>query len=540
MSGELRSIFESTVGIPGETGTIGRQAPSGPAQIPTLSILSHPDTQRIGERVLLRGLSIGREILVSRSEPHFLVPGSTEGQPLLDVFLSRNPFHLGRAENHGITLRRGRSRTRIRVQGDFIQQERIFSKAEIEAGVVLELSERVVLFLHLLATRATEDLKHFDMVGDSAGLTRVRAEIQRIADLDVPVLVRGETGTGKELVARALHESSRRRGKKLVSVSLGAIPSGLAASELFGALRGAFTGAVRAQEGYFRAAHGGTLFLDEVGETPPDVQAMLLRVLETGEIYPVGSQSPVRVDVRLIAATDADLEERARGGGFKAPLLHRLSSYEIWLPPLRERRDDIGRLLIHFAGEDLAQTGELSLLEQPDRQSVPWIPAELAARLVRYAWPGNVRQLRNVVRQLIIGSRGLPQLEAGPKIERLLQETKPSPVLEVAATVEAGPESKTDKKTHRKPSTVSQNELETALEANVWDLKTTAAQLGISRTSLYALIEKHPSLHTAADLAPEVLEHCFQECSGDLETMAVRLKVSKRALSYRIKKLGLL
>ncbi len=535
MGGESGSIFESTVGIPGETGTTGRQAPSGPVRIPTLSILSHPNTHRIGERVLLSDLQIGREILVSRSEPDFMVPGSTEGRPLLDVFLSRKPFHLSRAENHGIRLRRGRSRTRVRVQSDFIHEERLFSREEIESGVVLELSERVVLFLHLLGTRGTENLKHFGMVGDSTGLTRVRAEIQRIADLDVPVLVRGETGTGKELVARALHQSSPRRDKKLVSVSLGAIPSGLAASELFGAVRGAFTGAVRPQEGYFRTAHGGTLFLDEVGEAPPDIQAMLLRALETREIYPVGSQTPVRVDVRLIASTDADLEERVRADGFKAPLLHRLSSYEIWLPPLRERRDDIGRLLIHFAREDLARTGELSLLEQQDRQSEPWIPAELAARLVMYDWPGNVRQLRNMVRQLIIGSRGLPQLEVGPKIESLLQEAMPSPTPEV----DAGPEAATDKKQHRKPATVSENELETALEANLWDLKATAAQLSISRTSLYALIGKHPHLRTAADLAPEALEHCYQQCRGDLDTMVVQLKVSKRALRYRIKKLGL-
>ena len=196
------------------------------------------------------------------------------------------------------------------------------------------------------------------MVGESAALRQVRAHVERIADLPVPVLVRGETGTGKELVARAVHLRSPRRDGPFVSVNLGAIPRDLAAAELFGAVRGAYTGAAQDRPGFFRAARGGTLFLDEVGEAPPEVQAMLLRVLESGEMYPVGGQAPVATDVRLIAATDADLEERIRDGRFKAPLLHRLAGYEIRLPPLRERREDIGPLFVHFAREELERIGE--------------------------------------------------------------------------------------------------------------------------------------------------------------------------------------
>src|SRR5262249_34932398 len=155
-------------------------------------------------------------------------------------------------------------------------------------------------------------------------------------------------GTGKELVARAIHESGRRRGAVCLSVNMGAIPPSLATSELFGAVRGAYTGAVRDHLGYFQRAHGGTLFLDEIGETPPEVQVMLLRVLEPGEVQRVGSPQTQKVDVRLIAATDADLERALHEGRFRAPLLHRLSGYEIYIPPLRERRDDFGRLLFHF------------------------------------------------------------------------------------------------------------------------------------------------------------------------------------------------
>jgi two-component system nitrogen regulation response regulator GlnG len=236
------------------------------------------------------------------------------------------------------------------------------------------------------------------------------------------VLLRGETGTGKELVARALHDHGPRRGGPFVSVNLGAIPRELAAAELFGAQRGAYTGATRDREGFFRAARGGTLFLDEVGEASPEVQAMLLRVLETGEMYPVGGQAKVATDVRILAATDADLDARIREGQFKAPLLHRLAGYEIRLPPLRERREDIGVLFYHFAREELLALGEVHRLSPEDPYSAPWLPASIMGRLLRFAWPGNIRQLRNLTRQLVIGSRGCAQIALDPRLMAELGE----------------------------------------------------------------------------------------------------------------------
>ena len=159
------------------------------------------------------------------------------------------------------------------------------------------------------------------------------------------------------------------------------------------------------------------------------MQASLLRVLEAGEIQPVGAQSALRVDARVLAATDADLEQRVQAGTFREPLLHRLAGYSIRLPPLRERRDDIGRLLIHFLRQELAATGELEILER-DSPRLLWMKPALVVRLARYDWPGNVRQLRNAVRQLVIGSRGLPQLQSSPGFESLLGGGRP---------VEAGP-----------------------------------------------------------------------------------------------------
>jgi two-component system nitrogen regulation response regulator NtrX len=239
------------------------------------------------------------------------------------------------------------------------------------------------------------------LVGQSAAIETLRGEIEAFAAVEAPVLLLGETGTGKELVAQGIHAASRRHRGPFVSVNLGAIPPSLAASELFGAARGAFTGAVQAQDGFFRKAQGGTLFLDEIGETPQEVQASLLRVLEAGEIQPVGAQSALRVDVRVLAATDADLEQRVQAGTFREPLLHRLAGYSIRLPPLRERRDDVGRLLVHFLRQELAATGELDILDR-DSPHLLWIKPALVVRLARYDWPGNVRQLRNNIERLMI------------------------------------------------------------------------------------------------------------------------------------------
>jgi two-component system nitrogen regulation response regulator GlnG len=392
----------------------------------------------------------------------------------------------------------------------------------------------VLLILHLAAAAEAKGSPDPLMIGHGLGLERVRQVVARVADRDVPVLVRGETGSGKELVARALHQGSRRRAGPFVSVNLGAVPRELAAAELFGAVRGAYTGVTRDRDGLFRAAHGGTLFLDEVGEAPPEVQVLLLRVLETGELYPVGGNTPVPIDVRVIAATDADLEEHIRAGRFKAPLLHRLAGYEVRVPPLRERREDIGLLLVHFARAELQATGEEHRLRPEDPRSEPWLGAELASLLVRYHWPGNIRQLRNMTRQLVIASRGLPQLSLDPRLAAELKAAgappdPPPPALEPA----------TPQRARRRPADVSEAELLEALRAASWDLRAAADRLGIARPSIYDLVERHPHLHIAGDLDAAEIRRAFDDCGGDVNAMVERLRVSRRALRRRLRELGL-
>ena len=502
--------------------------------VPALTVVAHPNGDRVGERLLLDALALGKEIALSRNAPDFTKPGAVLGAGLADPFVSRKPIRLAPTENGGIVLRAGEDGTDV-VVGARVRGSVEIGAADIDAGVPITLADRVVLLLHRIELDVEDGPVALGMIGQSAGIRRVRSMLERVADLPVPVLIRGETGTGKELVARALHERSPRRHKPFVSVNLGAIPRELAAAELFGAEKGAFTGATSDRSGFFRAAQGGTLFLDEVGEAPSEVQVMLLRVLETGEFYPVGGRTPHATDVRLVAATDANLEEHIREGRFKAPLLHRLAGYELRLPPLRERREDIGLLLHHFAREELQSIGEAHKLAPKDPYAEPWMPAALAARIVRFFWPGNIRQLRNVARQLVIGSRGQARLSIDPRLDAELEGDAPAPAPGLAApsTREAASAPR------RKPSDVSAEELTAALKEHGWDLKAAADKLGIPRSSMYDLIERCPSLRTAGDLRAEEIERSHREHAGDLDRMAAALKVSRRALQRRVKEMGL-
>ena len=522
----------------------GRQA-QAPRIVPALTIISHPQPQRIGERRLLSEMiaAPGRTASLSRNAPDFARPGSLLALPLGDPFISRKPVQFEPGARGGVRLLVPEDGTGVKVAGQSVVGWREFSPQELAAGVPLELAERVVLLLHQASSAPESSPGDLGMVGQGEGVRRVREDVSRVADLDVPVLIRGETGSGKELVARAIHQHSKRRNAPFISVNLGALSKELVSAELFGARKGAYTGATGDREGFFRAAHGGTLFLDEVGEAPPEVQVALLRVLETGEVFPVGGSAPVRVDVRLITATDANLEERIRQGHFKAPLLHRLAGFEIQVPPLRERREDIGTLFMYFARQELETTGEAQRLTSSDPRAEPWLPAPLAVRLVRYAWPGNIRQLRNVARQLVIGSRGLTHLRVDARLEQELDSAAaPIPGQSVstpAAAAAEEPDSADEKAARRKPSDVGEQELLEALRASSWDLKAAADRLGIPRSSVYVLIDKSSLIRTARDLSPEEISRSFQECQGDLDAMVRRLEVSKRALQRRVRELGL-
>jgi transcriptional regulator with PAS, ATPase and Fis domain len=216
--------------------------------------------------------------------------------------------------------------------------------------------------------------------------------VDQIADTDASVLIRGETGTGKEVVARLIHGASQRRSGPFVAVNVAAIPEALAESELFGHVRGAFTGADKARTGRFLAASGGTLFLDEIGEMPRGVQVKLLRALQEREITPVGGSDTIAVDVRVVAATHRDLEAMIADGTFREDLFYRLDVLPIDIPPLRDRRHDIPALAEHFRQDVNAR----------EARSVPTFALDVMHRLCAYDWPGNVRELENLVERLVV------------------------------------------------------------------------------------------------------------------------------------------
>ena len=235
-----------------------------------------------------------------------------------------------------------------------------------------------------------------EMLGQAPAMQEVFRAIGRLSRSSMTVLITGESGTGKELVARALHRHSPRANKAFIALNTSAFTADLLESELFGHEKGAFTGADALRRGRFEQADGGTLFLDEIGDMSPQLQTRLLRVLAEGEFYRVGGQTPVRVDVRVIAATHQDLEARVQQGLFREDLLHRLNVIRIEVPPLRSRREDIPELLIHYLNEAATELGVESKI----------LTAEASAALTQFEWPGNVRQLVNTCRRLTVSAPG--------------------------------------------------------------------------------------------------------------------------------------
>jgi len=293
------------------------------------------------------------------------------------------------------------------------------------------------------------------------------------------------------------------------------------------------------------------LLLDEIGDTPGDVQVALLRVLESGEILPVGGQGTHHVDVRLVAATDADLEQGVECGSFRRALLHRLSGFQINVAPLRERPDDIGRLFVHFLRQELEAIGEAGRL-QPDHaeeDGIPkrtWIPASLVGSFVRYHWPGNVRELRNAVRQVVIGNRGSKRYELPGELASTLSGTAPKAGLLEGAAEPRQSQSPTPPlpptpppRRRGKPSDFSDAQIRAALEANGWRIAPTARGLGIARNSLLARIDKSDALRRPKDLTREAIDEARAQCGGDLAAMANALKVSEAGLKLRLAQLGI-
>ncbi|MEQ1891709.1 MAG: sigma 54-interacting transcriptional regulator [Planctomycetota bacterium] len=284
-----------------------------------------------------------------------------------------------------------------------------------------------------------QSVHNFDeIIGRDPALLSVLENVRQVAPTDASVLITGQTGTGKELVARAIHSTSRRKERPLIKLNCAALPTGLVESELFGHEKGAFSGAIARRIGRFELAHGGTIFLDEVGEMPLDVQVKLLRVLQEREFERVGGNTPIPADVRIIAATNRDLPKTIREGKFREDLYYRLNVFPLTLPPLAERREDIPLLVHFFLRKACARVGK----------RVDDVHPDLMRRFCEYGWPGNVRELENVLERAVILARGtvleaVPLLGAGEREVALTPAPAPAATLEeverahVRATLEA-------------------------------------------------------------------------------------------------------
>src|SRR5579885_955094 len=337
------------------------------------------------------------------------------------------------------------------------------------------------------------------IIGAAPAMQEVFRVIGRLSQSPITVLITGESGTGKELIARALHTNSPRADRPFIAINTAAIPKDLLESEFFGHERGAFTGAQAQRRGRFEQADGGTLFLDEIGDMPADLQTRLLRVLQDGQFYRVGGVAPVKVDVRIIAATHQDLETAVRAGRFREDLFHRLNVIRLRVPPLRERREDIPRLARHFLDAAASE------LKTEPKQLLP----EVMERLVAYDWPGNVRQLENACRWLTVMAPGrdihLPDLP--PELRETGHGTR-----EREAPLASTPQTSVDS----------------------WDQQLRRwvdRELKAGRSDLLA--EALPAFERA------LIETALAECKGQRQEAARRLGWGRNTLTRKIKELGI-
>ncbi len=492
-----------------------------------LTVVSHADLSRVGERVVLTGL-LGRAAWqLSRVEPEFRADDGRLG-PLSDPHLSRDAIRFS-VDPAGVRIDCRSTSMSVAVDGERVPAMFWVGLERLERGVPIELAGRVVLLLHTTQFVQRPANAHPRIIGASGAISLLIADIEAAASHLSPVLLRGESGSGKELVARAIHDASRRASGPYVSVNMAAIPSSTAAAELFGYKKGAFTGATDSHGGWFGRAEGGTLFLDEIAEAPEEIQPMLLRVLESGEAQPVGGQGARRVDVRVVAATDADLTAQASAGRFRFPLLQRLGGHVVPVPPLRERLSDLGVLLVHFLRREAAALGQS--VPGPSAARHPWLPTDVVLRALAYDWPGNVRELLNFARELVLTNRDQPTLSVGRTFDVLL----PRPAAPRAARPDVAPQPHPLGERHP----ITDDVLVTTLRANRWQVGATARALGIAKNTLYQLMERCEGLRKARDLSQSEIESCSAACAGDTTAMAARLEVSERGLKLRMHDFGI-
>ncbi len=535
-----------------------------------LTVLWHPTVALIGHQALWP--EDARDWSLQRFEPRFCAPGAVSGEPLGLQVISRQGLRLRRLADGSVLLIRSPQRMRIEVTGQAMgagaagsdESTVLLSAERLSQGVVLGLGGTVLLCLHR-SDRLPRRESPSSLIGVSSAMIRVREQIRQVAPSRLPVLLLAESGSGKELAAQEIHALSGPSGAgpngPFVAINMATLGEHTAAAELFGAARGAYTGAQATRRGLFAAAGEGSLFLDEIGDTPPSVQPMLLRVLDAGDYRPLGASHVERSRARILAATDRPLDSSA----FNQPLLRRLEAYTVRIPPLRERREDIGLLMMH-------------LLPAPQAAIAGRLGWAFLTALCLHDWPGNVRQLANVLR------RAAMQIEAGETADldfaaesmsaatTALQTNATSSATATDASTSVGPlralgdpltptSAKIDDAprwpvsspftaaetgdmppVRLPPAALSDDQVVAALDRHGWCVQRAAQALRISRPSLYGLMQRSLAIRDATEVPEPELRAAFSLGQGQarpLEACATALKVPKQSLRRRLRALGL-
>ncbi|MFT4623520.1 MAG: DNA-binding NtrC family response regulator [Myxococcota bacterium] len=478
----------------------------------TFTVLYHPDPRRIGEVAAVSLAGPTRSVAVSRTEPVF---GWADGpaRPLDDAYVSRTPVSFT-VRGHTVRLSLPSGSAPYAVNGVRGTGREVLTVETVRSDVVVTFGRRVLVLVEP-GVRPPPRREELGLVGASAATIDLRRSLHAAGAVDTPVLLLGETGTGKEVSARAIHACSRRHRKPFVAVNLAAIPGTTAASQLFGHARGAFTGADGANPGYFGQAEGGTLFLDELGETPDTVQPLLLRAVDQHEVQPVGG--PVRrTDVRLISATDADLHQLVTERRFRKALLFRMASQTIRLRPLRERPADIAVQLIWFLEQALG--GAASVLAPPKAGGMPWLGMDVVQTMLAHRWTGNSRELRAAAFSI---ARESAEAGGGRAVV---------PMLEGAAQATPPPEPV------GRSGLLGARRIREVLERWDYQILGAAGELGVGRNTLYAAMRER-GIRVAADITPADLEAAREAVGDDTRAMARHLGVSVTNLRRRARKL---
>jgi Nif-specific regulatory protein len=375
------------------------------------------------------------------------------------------------------------------------------------------------------------------MVGSSAAMRSVMEELRHVSSSNATVLIRGESGTGKEMVAGLIHANSPRTGRPFIKVNCAALPEGLVESELFGSERGAYTGSVASRKGRFEMAHGGTLFLDEIGDMTPLTQSKLLRAIQEKEFERVGGSESIRVDVRLIAATNRNLEEMVKNGLFRQDLYYRLSVFPILLPPLRERKDDIMPLVMHF----------IEKIAKNNRKKIVRIASEAISMLMQYNWPGNIRELENIVERAIIlsGPDGIIKAQYLPSVLQKTEVCNTSPTSPVAKNTATWAPGQTAPgqagQRHAMPGqAVGQTVGQTVGVAKPGSFESASDNPHTGPRRNLFTPEANATLDEALGaLEQHLIMESLEEASGNMAKAARKLGITERIMGLRMKKYNL-